>query len=184
MPAKVVVERKVRWVLALIVVMLVALPVLAVRNYIASVGGSQIHTNTMATDERLVAIDKRSMLVQPDALGPAMVHWLKSAKDKSFSFEMSDKSFAAGTAVPGPITVKRIDQVAQLMRASPSLMVHILLPGHPGSAASRQLDEQRAARLRDALTVAGANASHVTIEEDQQNLPTTRTARLAILLAK
>ena len=135
-------------------------------------------------DERLVATDGRSMLVEPEALGAAMVEWLRSAKGRSFSFELSDHSFVAGTAAPNPITFRRLNQVTKLATASPALMVHILLPAHWASATARELDEQRAARLRDALTAGGVGRSHVSIAVDTQNLPTTRTARIAILLAK
>lgn len=178
------IDKKLRWILALIVVMVVALPILAVRSYVAKVTENKIATVSESTDERLVAIDGRSMLVQPEGLGQTMSEWLKSQKEKSLSFELSNRSFLAGSSVPSPMTVKRIDQVVQLTQASPALMVQVLLPAHLASAAVRQLDEQRAAGFRNALTADGVSPSHVTIGVDQQNLPTTRTGQMAVLLSK
>jgi len=184
MAAKSIIDKKVRWVLALIVVLVVALPILAVRSYIAKVTETKIVAASEPTDERLVAIDGRSMLVQPEALGQTMREWLKSKGEKTFSFELSDRSFVTGSTVPSRITAKRIDQVVDLAKASPALMVHILLPPHLASASVRQLDEQRALGLRNALRSDGVSAANVTIGVDQQDLPTTRTAQMAVLLSK
>jgi len=184
MAAKVVLERKVRWVLALVVVIIVALPLLAIRNYVSSAGGSDVHTSSAATDERLVAIDGRTTLVQPEALESAMRDWLSSPKDKTFSFEFSEHSFVPATAIPTPISLRRANQVAQLAAAYPGLTVRILLPAHPAGGVTRPLDQKRATRLRNALIARGVDESRVTVGIDDQNLPTTQTARIAVLMTK
>lgn len=184
MSARQPLERRVRWMIAVIVVMVLSLPVIAVRSYIATVRESKIHESPISTDERRVVIDGRSMLVQPETLERTMGEWLKSQKDKTFSFELSDRSFVAGSAIPSEVTVNRIQQVVSLSHASPDLMVHVLLPTNEGSTSALQLDKERAASFRDGLVADGVSASHVTIGMEHEGLPTAKSPHLEVLLTK
>jgi hypothetical protein len=183
MSAKLQLERKVRWTLALIIVFALALPILAVRSYIASIGERKVHTGASSTDERLVAIDGDLMLVDPGHLGPAMSAWAKSNKQKTLSFELSDRSFVPNSAVPSPITETRIRQIVNAAKANPMLMVHIVLPTHFASTIVRQLDEQRAGRLRNELLTNGLGPPHVIIGGEQQDFPNGK-GELVVLLSK
>jgi hypothetical protein len=184
MSAKPNVERKVRWALALLVVIILAIPVLAVRSYLAKVGESNILANQGPTDERLVAINGHPLLVPPEGLEQTMADWLKSEDGKTLSFELSDQSFAANSASPSPITAKRSREVVKLTQASPTLMVHILMPTHFASAAVQKLDDERAASFRKTLIADGIGDSKIDIGEEQHNLATAKTAQIAVLLTK
>jgi hypothetical protein len=174
-----VLDPKVRRALTLVGVMLLLVIILAVRNYISTVNERKLVASPVATDERLVVIDGDTMLVEPEALGPAMTAWLKSRKGKTLSFELSDRSFQSNSAAPSSVTVTRIGQVSGLTRASPTLIVHILRP-----LQSDKLDAQRAVRLRDALVASGVRESQLTIENEREGLPTENSPHLAVLLTK
>lgn len=184
MSAKVNLERKVRWVIALIVLMLLIPLTLAVRSYVASVREKKIHTSAGPTDERLIAIDGHQMLIEPGHLGQAMSAWAKSRNEKTLNFELSDRSFVPNSAVPSQITVNRVREVALVTKSNPMIMVHILMPENNGNVPIRQLDEQRATALRDDLVTEGVTGSHVTIEDEQPDLPTANSQHLAFLLSK
>jgi hypothetical protein len=87
--AKQPLERKVRWTLALIVAMIVAVPVLALWGYISKVADSKLVAEARPTDEWLVAIDGRTILFEPRELGRAMTDWLKLDKDRTLTFELT-----------------------------------------------------------------------------------------------
>jgi hypothetical protein len=183
MSAKLRLERKVRWTLALIIVLALSLPLLAVRSYIASVGERTVHTGDSSADERLVAIDGHLMLVDPNHLGPLMSAWAKSDKQETLSFELSDRSFVPNSVVPSPITETRVHQLVQVAKTNPMLMVHIILPTHFASRVAQQLDEQRATRLRSELLADGLSTPHVNVGGEQQDFPNGK-AELVILLSK
>lgn len=183
MPAKLHLERKVRWTIALIIAMCLFLPILAVRNYIASVREKKVHTSAGPTDERLISIDGHLMLVNPGHLGPAMTAWAKSKKEKTLSFELSDHSFVPNSAVPSPITETRVRQIVQVTKANPMLMVHIMLPTRFASMVNQRLYEQRARRLRDELLTSGLSPPHVIMGGEQQDFPNGK-GELVVLLSK
>lgn len=177
-------DRKTRWTVGLIVVMILALPVLAVHSYVSRVTAENVTLMPSQVDERFVAIDGRKMLVEPEDLGQAMKDWLGAAKEKSFEFELSDKSFAVDSAEPSSTTVTRVSQLVQLTRAYPPLMVHILLPRFAETRAIRQLDQQRAERLHDELVTHGIGESQVTVGDETDDLPTAKSPQIAVLLLK
>ncbi len=184
MAAKLRLTRKSKWTILLLALMIVALPVLAIRSYMAKIAEDKILVGAPAADERLIYIDGHTALVHSEALGQGMKAWLASRKYKTLLFELSDRSFQANSAVPSAITETRMDQVAGLARTDSAMMVHILAPTAFASSAIRKLDEQRMARLRDDLVSHGVASSHVTIDRETDNLPTARSQQIAILLDK
>lgn len=175
---------KERGLFALIGVMLLSLPVLAVRTYIAKVTERNIHASPAPTDERLVAIDGRAMLFDPRQLGGVMAGWVKAQKERTLSFELSDLCFLPRSAATSAMGSTRVLQVVRVTRANPVVMVHIFLPTYVAGSVSRQLGEQRAARLRDALLSKGVSPSHVAVDAGRSDLPTTRGADIAVMLSK
>lgn len=183
MSAKLQLERKTRWILALIIVMALSLPILAVKNYIASVGEKKILPSASSTDERMVAIDGHLMLIDPGHLGGAMAAWAKSNNQKTLSFELSDHSFVPNSVVPSPITETRVRQIVQVAKANPMLMIHIVVPRHFASTVIQQLDEHRATRLRSELLTNGLSPPHVIIGGEQRDFPDGQ-GELVVLLSK
>jgi len=177
-------DRKTRWTVALIIAMIIAIPVLAVRSYIGRVTAENMTVIPSQTDERLVSIDGRKTLVEPGSLGRAMADWFDTAKEKTFEFELSGRSFMPGSAEPSGTTVTRISQLVALTKAHRQLMVHILLPKYAASPAIRRLDQQRAQRLHDDLVTRGFGDPQVAIGVETDDLPTAKSSQIAVLLSK
>jgi len=97
-------DRKTRWTVALIIAMIIAIPVLAVRSYIGRVTAETMTVIPSQADERLVSIDGRKTLGEPGSLGRAMADWFDTAKEKTFEFELSGRSFMPGSAEPSGTT--------------------------------------------------------------------------------
>ena len=176
-------DRKARRALMLVGIMLLLVIALALWNLSARLAENNA-PSPPSNDERLVVIDKQRMVIGPQALGNTMADWLRAGDEKTLSFELSDRSFRPNSAAPSGLTMMRVGQVAALAKASPTLTIHILEPIGVASTASRQLDEQRAARLRQELVAGGVTESHVTIENEQSDLPFAKSPYLAVLLAK
>lgn len=181
---KAFVDPKIRRTLGLVGGVLLLVLAVAVSSYIGRVSEQNLVASPVSTDERLVVIDGSTLIVEPETLGKAMTAWLKSGKEKTLSFELSDRSFEANSAAPSGITVTRIRQVANLVRASPAVTVHILRPTRFADPAMRRLDEQRATRLRDAIVASGVRESQVLVENEPEGLPTAHSPHLAVLLTK
>ncbi len=175
-------DRNVRWVLIVIVVLIVAVPMLAVRHYIASVTTQTVAANEPA-DERLVSIGKSTMLLEPGGLGAAISDWVNLSKEQTFEFELSDRSFAAGSPELSRIGKTRVSQVLPLIKTHPTVTVRILLPTQ-AAVNLRALNESRAARLRNELVVHGIDASRVTMAGKTDDLPTAKSTQMAVLLTK
>lgn len=185
MPArKAFVDPKIRRTLALVGGALLLVLLLALWSYIVRVSESNLVASPVSTDERLVVIDGSTMIIEPEALGKAMTAWLRSRKEKTLSFELSDRSFEANSADPSSVTETRIDQVAGLVKKNPMLTVHILRPAQFESPAMQELDERRAIRLRDELVASGVSESQVVVENEPEGLPTAHSPHLAVLLTK
>ena len=176
-------DRKARRALMLVGVMLLLVLALALWSYIARLAEDNA-LSPVSKDERLVVIDKQTMVVEPGALGQTMAAWLNAGDERTLSFELSDRSFQANSATPSGLTVTRVGQVAALAKKSPVVTIHILKPIYVASTASGELDEQRAGRLRKELVADGVSASHVIIENEQSDLPFAKSPYLAVLLSK
>jgi hypothetical protein len=176
-------DRKVRRTLLFVGILLLIPVILAVRNYVASTRESKVLASTGPTDERLVVIDGDTMIVAPAALGQTMTSWLQSRKAKTITFELSDHSFQPNSATPSDLTKTRMNQVAALTKASPTLIIHVLEPAEFQSEAIERLDDQRALRLRDGLVARGVPKSRVVIEQEKEEQPAA-TSHLAVLLSK
>ena len=178
-------DPKVRRTLGMVGALFLLVVALAVQNYFARVTErDRLATPVEATDDRLVIMDGDTMIVEPDALGQTMTAWLESRKGKTFTFELSDRSFQANSAVPTPITVMRVRQVSKLLKANPAITVHIVEPAQFPSSAAGQLDERRALRLRNDIVASGVPGSHVVLERQREDLPTSNGGHLSVLLTK
>jgi hypothetical protein len=144
-------DRKARRALTLVGATLLVLLALALWSFSARFKENNALTSPGSKDERLVVIDKQTMVVEPDALGQTMAAWLRSGEQKTLSFELSDRNFQANSATPSALTATRAGQVAAVAKTLPTLTIHILKPVDVLTPASEQLDEQRAERLRQEL---------------------------------
>ncbi len=181
---QVALDRKARRALMMVGVMLLLVLVLAVWSFSGRLKESNALTSSVSKDERLVVIDKQTMVVEPQALGQTMAAWLRSGKEKTLSFELSDRSFQANSATPSNLTVMRVGQVAAVTKATPNVTIHLLEPIDIANTTSGQLEEQRAERLRQEFVAGGVSESRVTIEPERNDLPFAKSPYLAVLLSK
>lgn len=181
---KTALDRKARRALMMVGVMLLLVVVLALWSVTARLRENNALTSPVSKDERLVVIDKQTMVVEPGALGEMLEAWLRAGNEKTLSFELSDRSFQGNSTTPSAVTVKRVGQVAALANTHPTVMIHILKPVDVASASNEQLDDQRAARLRQELVTGGVGESHVIIEPERNDLPFAKSPYLAVLLTK
>jgi hypothetical protein len=144
-------DRKVRWILALLLLIIVLLIALPLRGYIQRAGESKVAGSNQSADERLVYINGAAALLTPDKLGSVITGWAKADRDKTLSFELSDRSFAAGSAALAPISLTRTEEIADATKANPDFAVHILRPALDEPPVTPQLNQQRALSLRDEL---------------------------------
>jgi hypothetical protein len=177
-------DRKARRAVMMVGMMLLLILAFAVWSYIARVLERRAPAVPSSTDERLVVIDNRSVIVQPEDLGRMMTDWLRSGDEKSLSFEFGRRSFQPNSAAPSQVTLTRVIQVASLAKASPNLTVDVLEPTYNVSSADRKLDDQRARGFRDALVTSGVNETQVTIRDESRDLPFAKSPYLAVLLSK
>lgn len=177
-------DRKARRALMMVGAMLLLVLALALWSFSSRLRESNTLASPSSTDERLVLIDRQTMVVEPGALGQTLAAWLRSGEQKTLSFELSDRSFQANAATPSDLTRMRVGQLAAITRTRPNVMVHILEPIDVASTASQQLEEQRAVRLRQEIVARGVSASQVVIEPERSDLPFAKSPYLAVLLTK
>lgn len=177
-------DRKARRALMMVGAMLLLVLALALWSFTARLRETNTLTSPSSKDERLVLIDKQTMVVEPGALGQTVAAWLGSGEQKTLSFELSDRSFQANSATPSDLTLMRVGQLAGVAKKKPNVTVHILEPVDVASTAREQLEEQRAARLRQEIMARGVSESQVTVEPERTNLPFAKSPYLAVLLTK
>lgn len=176
-------DRKARRALMMVGVMLVLVLALALWSFSARLKENNDLASSVSKDDRLVLIGKQTAVVEPGAFGQILAAWLRSS-EKTLSFELSDRSFQGNSATPSNFAVMRVGQVAAVAKARPNVTIHILEPIDVAGTASKQLDEQRAERLRQELVARGVSASRVKIESEQNDLPFAKSPYLAVLLTK
>lgn len=177
-------DRNARRALIMVGVMLVLVLALALWSFSSRLKENNALTNSVPKDDRLVVIGKQTAVVEPGAFGQILAAWLRSSEQKTLSFELSDRSFQGNSATPTNLALMRLGQVAAVAKTRPNVTIHILEPIDVASTANKQLDEQRAERLRQELVARGVSASHVTIESEQNDLPFAKSPYLSVLLTK
>lgn len=181
---RIALDRNARRALIMVGVMLVLVLALALWSFSARLNENNALTNSVSKDDRLVLIGKQTAVVDPAAFGQILAAWLRSGEQKTLSFELGERSFQGNSATPSKLTVMRVGQVAAVAKTRPNVTIHILEPIDVASTASKQLDEQRAERLRQELVARGVSESHVTIESEQSSLPFAKSPYLSVLLTK
>ena len=177
-------DRKARRALMMVGGMLLLVLVLVLWSFSARLRESNTLTSPVSKDERLVLVDKQTMVVEPGSLGQTVAAWLRSGEQKTLSFELSDRSFQTNSATPSDITRVRVEQLAAVSKSRPNVTVHILEPIDVASTANGELEEQRAVRLRQEIVAKGVSESQVTIEPERSELPFAKSPYLAVLLTK
>lgn len=172
-------SRDARWKAAVVIGLLVALGFLAERSFTRRAAPPK-----PSTDERLVWIGPKTILLNPDQLGHEMIEWFDSGTEPSLAFELSDRSFQAGSANLSPLGMARVSQIARLMNAHPPVTATIEKPTSALSAADPQLNERRAMQLISAIAGQGVLASRLKVETEDGSKPTAKDAQLVVYLSK
>jgi outer membrane protein OmpA-like peptidoglycan-associated protein len=156
---------KARIATAIAVVLLLASPVLALRNCMVSVQkGSHPIASGHAVDDRLVELKNGTiMFLQNQPLAVKVSEWLQLESNAKAAFEVSDGNFAAGSASLTPQGRTHVIQVAQILTADPRLNAQVtVLIGNSQENSARQLEQSRASRIRNELLAQRVAASNVT----------------------
>jgi outer membrane protein OmpA-like peptidoglycan-associated protein len=158
-------DRKTRVTVAILVAVVLAGPVLAIRNYVASVEEDrQLVALDHPSDDGLISLNNgTTIFLQSQELAWKMSQWLDVEADTKPAFELADSNFAAKSAQLTSEGQARIEQVAQVLTADPDLRAQIVvLADAREEIASRQLELARAARIRSQLLAEHVAALNVT----------------------
>jgi hypothetical protein len=173
-------DRRTRWGALLIIVALLGLV-----GY-SLIGQSREESTRLPqkTDERLVWIGDKSILLNPDQLGREMADWFSEAEESSLAFELSDFTFEPQSRELSEIGTARVSQIGELMNLNPAVMVQILTPVRTPTAGRKQLDDMRAEELRSAVISSGVEPARITIGQEDESKPTAKSSELVIFLTK
>jgi len=180
-------DRKARIAISAAAILLVACPLLAIRNCVSSaqLGNHSVAAGHPVDDGLLRLKNGATVFLEDRALSRKLAAWLELDGTAESAFEIADSNFAPNSAVPTSDGRARIAQVAQVLKADPQLRAQIALrEGAEVDVSSEQLERARAARIRvelleqdvpalnvAALTqpVAAASADHVIVDSGQQS---------------
>ena len=172
-------DSKARTWLAVLVILLLALPILALRSCIAMPLDDNRIVISPSVDDRLVSFKNGStMLLEHDSLGRKIADWLHVGTTTEHRFAVGDETFAAGTAEPTRDGSVHVVQFAQVLRAHPGLNTRILITqaADAKSRAEDELEHLRAARLRRDVIAQGVSASKITAVDQPVDVRSRRTA--------
>ena len=159
---------KARIATAIAVVLLLASPVLALRNCIEMVKdeGRPVATDQSADDGLILLRNGTTMLLQSTPLARKVSEWLELEPNARAAFEIADENFALGSADLSADGRRHIEQVGQILTADPRLHAQISAIANTKENTVEQLERLRASRLQSELIaqhVAPANLA-TTIE--------------------
>jgi hypothetical protein len=158
-------NRKSRIAIGVAVVLLLASPVLALRNCVISAQeGSRPVASTHPVYDGVVELKNgTTIFLQSRPLAQKVSEWLDLKTDVKPAFQIADENFASGSAEPTVLGRTQIAQVAQVLRGDPQLRAQILLlTRNSDTDDSRLLEQSRASRIRSELLAQEVPASNVT----------------------
>jgi hypothetical protein len=158
-------NRRSRIAIAVAVVLLLASPVLALRNcVIGAQEGSQPVASTHPVYDGLVELKNgTTIFLQSRPLAQKVAEWLDLKTDVKPAFQIADDNFASGSAEPTAEGQSQIVQVAQVLKGDPRLRAQILLlTRNSETGNSGLLEQSRASRIRSELLAQDVPASNVT----------------------
>jgi len=179
-------DRKARIAISAALVLLVASPLLALRNciYTAENADRPVIAQHAVTDGLLRLKNGTTVFLQDGALSRQFSAWLKLDSSAKSAFEIADSNFAINSAVPTSAGRARIAQVAQVLNADPQLRAQIVLQNESAAnASSERLKQSRAAWIYSELlaqdvpasklapvtqSVSAPSVDHVIVDSGQQ----------------
>ena len=156
---------KARIATAIAAALLLASPILAVRNCVVSVQkGSHPVASDHAVDDRLVVLKNgTTMLLHNQPLAVKVSEWLELESNTKAAFEVSDGNFTAGSPNLTAQGRTHIIQIAQILTADRRLSAKVMvLAANSKENSPAQLDRARASRIRNELLAQHVPGSNVT----------------------
>jgi len=144
---------KARIATAIAVVLLLASPVLALRNCIEMVKdeGQPVASDRSADDRLILLKNGSTMLLQSTPLAKKVSEWLELEPNAKAAFEIADENFALGSADLSADGRRHVEQVGQILTADPRLRAQISAIATTEENTIEQLERLRASRLQSEL---------------------------------
>ena len=179
-------DRRARvWLAVLIVVLLVA-PLVALRSCITTRLDDSRIVASSAVGDRLISLkDGSTMLLVHGTAGRKIADWLSFGTTTEHRFAIGDETFASGSAEPTEIGSVQLGQFAQMLKVHPELTTKILVTKakRVEDEPEYQLEQLRSHRLRDDIIAQGVNPSRiVAVEEAVDILSSDRSRRPELLV--
>jgi hypothetical protein len=145
-------DRKARTALALAVALILAAPILAVRNCVMSAqeGGHLVASANGAHHGLIELHNGDTHYVHSRVLARKLSEWLKLGANARAAIAIDGSNFASGSAEPTADGRLHITQVAQILNSDRRLHAKILVTDSQGGT-SQKLETGRASRLQSEL---------------------------------
>lgn len=159
-------EPRVRIALAVLVLLLLVGPAIALRNCVSSLqaGNQLVAPGGAVDDNRLVKLRNGStMLLGSGSINPKVVAWLELTTSGSAAFEIADTTFKPGLADPTVDGSTNIAQLAQVLKADRQVRANVIVAREPSDETARvMLERSRAARIDAELVREGVPPDRVS----------------------
>ena len=157
-------DRKARISIATAATLLLAGPVLVLRNCVSSAQeGNSVVASVLPGDDGLLRMKNgATVFLQHGSLSRKISAWLELDKKTKPAFEIEDTNFVAGSAEPSAEGWTHIAQVAQILEADPQLRAKIVLSDTNLDRSVERLEKARASRLYAELIEQQVSPSRVT----------------------
>ncbi len=150
-------DRKARTGLAIAVALVLAIPIVAIRNCVQ--GGSQLVTSANSAHHGLIELHNGDThYVHNKVLARKLSTWLNLGADAKAAFAIDGSNFVPGSAEPTAEGRTHITQVAQILNSDPRLQAKILVTASQGGTGA-ELETGRAARVQSEMLAQHAKSS-------------------------
>jgi outer membrane protein OmpA-like peptidoglycan-associated protein len=158
-------NRKTRISISVAVVLLLAGPMLAIKNYVFSAQrGHPVVAPAHSMDDGLLRLKNgATVFLQDSVLSRKISAWLDVDTGSNTAFEIADANFVQGSAEPTPEGRIHISQVAQILNADPKLHAQIGFSDRRPNASLEQLEQSRASRIHGELVAQRVPSSNLTL---------------------
>jgi outer membrane protein OmpA-like peptidoglycan-associated protein len=156
-------DRKTRIAMTMLIVILLAGPVVALRNWVINAqDGSTVVASQHPTDDGLIRLNNGSTIhLHSQVVARKLSHWLDIEANAKPAFAIADSNFVPGSAEPTTGGRAQIAQLAQILDADPQLQARIFVTAGGGDS-TWQLTRSRADRIRRELIARHVPAPKVT----------------------
>jgi len=124
--------------------------------------------------EALVSLDDGSAISAADgSVARQLADWLRDPSAPRKRFEVGGEQFIPGTSRPAAGVEVRVARLAQMLRAYPKVLVHVVGASNPGTdpALDQRRSEQRARLAAGMLLKAGIDASRLAVSAEGGRSP-------------